>query len=103
MSSDNTYVLSSASHDEWRILIFPCAQVDHYNFANDTTFKQKYLVNDDHWDKDNGPIFFYTGNEGRIEAFAENTVYILFLLVFFVVGAALVTNYLVKVFKSFGF
>jgi len=48
-------------------------KVDHYNFANDTTFKQKYLVNDAHWDKDNGPIFFYTGNEGRIEAFAENT------------------------------
>ena len=78
--------------------------MDHYNFANDTTFKQKYLVNDNHWDKDNGPIFFYTGNEGRIEAFAENTVHILFLLVFFVVGAlAVATNHLGKVFTSFGY
>lgn len=34
----------------------------------------KYLYNDSWWDRSgNGPIFFYTGNEGAIELFAENT------------------------------
>ena len=52
-------------------------QIDHFNFANETTFKQKYLINKKHWENKSdpsGPIFFYTGNEGDIEAFANNTV-----------------------------
>lgn len=33
-----------------------------------------YLINDTYWDKkDDSPIFFYTGNEGNIELFAQNT------------------------------
>jgi len=48
-------------------------RVDHFNFVNDTTFKQKYLINDTWWKTNNGPIFFYTGNEGDIEAFAQNS------------------------------
>lgn len=32
----------------------------------------KYLINDSFW-IDDGPIFFYTGNEGPVETFAENT------------------------------
>ncbi|KAF5294855.1 hypothetical protein FQA39_LY00339 [Lamprigera yunnana] len=46
--------------------------VDHFSFANYHTFKLRYLVNDSYWNND-GPIFFYTGNEGDIEAFAQNT------------------------------
>lgn len=34
----------------------------------------KYLINDTYWEPKNGPIFFYTGNEGAIEMFCENTV-----------------------------
>jgi hypothetical protein len=34
----------------------------------------KYLINDTYWDRENGPIFFYAGNEGAIEIFCENTV-----------------------------
>lgn len=48
--------------------------LDHFTFTTDAKFRQKYLYNDTWWDKEGGgPIFFYTGNEGMIEAFAENS------------------------------
>eukprot|EP00088_Acartia_fossae_P010430 TRINITY_DN1519_c1_g1_i1.p1 TRINITY_DN1519_c1_g1~~TRINITY_DN1519_c1_g1_i1.p1 ORF type:complete len:492 (-),score=107.05 TRINITY_DN1519_c1_g1_i1:823-2298(-) len=48
--------------------------LDHFAFTTNATFPHKYLYNDTWWDKDKpGPIFFYTGNEGIIEAFAENS------------------------------
>lgn len=36
------------------------------------TFKMRYLYNDSYWRND-GPLFLYTGNEGDIEIFAQNT------------------------------
>lgn len=50
-------------------------RLDHYNSANSATYEQRYLINDDYFLANNktGPIFFYTGNEGAIELFAENT------------------------------
>ena len=48
--------------------------LDHFSFTTTERFQQKYLVNDSYWDKAGGPIFFYTGNEGDIEAFAQNSV-----------------------------
>ncbi|XP_030055952.1 lysosomal Pro-X carboxypeptidase [Microcaecilia unicolor] len=47
-------------------------QIDHFGFDLDLTFKQRYLVSDFHWSK-NGPILFYTGNEGDIAWFCNNT------------------------------
>ncbi|XP_065350356.1 lysosomal Pro-X carboxypeptidase [Cloeon dipterum] len=47
--------------------------VDHFSFTTNATFEMRYLVNDSSWDADSGPIFFYTGNEGDIKLFAENT------------------------------
>jgi len=47
--------------------------LDHFTFTTQTKFRQKYLVNDSYWDRNGGPIFFYTGNEGDIEAFTENS------------------------------
>jgi len=48
--------------------------VDHFAYGvQNATFQQKYLVNDVHWNASSGPILFYTGNEGAIELFAQNT------------------------------
>ncbi|XP_009100981.2 lysosomal Pro-X carboxypeptidase [Serinus canaria] len=48
-------------------------QIDHFGFDENRTFQQRYLVADQFWKKDNGPILFYTGNEGDIEWFCNNT------------------------------
>lgn len=37
------------------------------------TFKQRYLIVDKHWKTDGGSILFYTGNEGDITWFYNNT------------------------------
>ncbi|KAE8743691.1 hypothetical protein FOCC_FOCC010732, partial [Frankliniella occidentalis] len=48
--------------------------VDQFSFTWNDTFQLRYLVNDTWWDKQKpGPIFFYTGNEGDITLFAQNT------------------------------
>nr|XP_020663824.1 lysosomal Pro-X carboxypeptidase isoform X1 [Pogona vitticeps] len=48
-------------------------KIDHFGFAEDRTFKQRYLIADQHWKSDIGSILFYTGNEGDITWFANNT------------------------------
>uniref|UniRef100_A0A1B6D068 Lysosomal Pro-X carboxypeptidase n=1 Tax=Clastoptera arizonana TaxID=38151 RepID=A0A1B6D068_9HEMI len=51
--------------------------IDHFTFTNNATYKMRYLVNDSYWDPDNNaPIFFYTGNEGDITLFAQNTGFV---------------------------
>lgn len=47
--------------------------VDHFGFANGNTYKQRYLVASQFWSPGSGPIFFYTGNEGDIAWFCNNT------------------------------
>uniref|UniRef100_A0A914YY98 Serine carboxypeptidase n=1 Tax=Panagrolaimus superbus TaxID=310955 RepID=A0A914YY98_9BILA len=46
--------------------------IDHFSFTDARRFKLRYLINLNSY-KPGGPIFFYTGNEGSIEGFAENT------------------------------
>ncbi|KAB0359158.1 hypothetical protein FD755_011889 [Muntiacus reevesi] len=47
--------------------------VDHFGFNIDRTFKQRYLIADNYWKEDGGSILFYTGNEGDIIWFCNNT------------------------------
>ncbi|XP_016994255.2 lysosomal Pro-X carboxypeptidase [Drosophila takahashii] len=59
---------------KYEIKEFP-VPVDHWSFSSNATFNIRYLYNDSFVDKANArtPIFFYTGNEGDIELFAQNT------------------------------
>ncbi|KAG1358947.1 lysosomal Pro-X carboxypeptidase [Cocos nucifera] len=57
-------------------------QLDHFTFQPKAykVFYQKYLMNSTYWDQGpnhTAPIFVYTGNEGNIEWFAENTGFML--------------------------
>ncbi|XVF07596.1 hypothetical protein REPUB_Repub06bG0153000 [Reevesia pubescens] len=51
--------------------------LDHFNFDPKSyqRFQHRYLINETYWGgpKKNAPIFVYTGNEGDIEWFAQNT------------------------------
>ncbi|XP_053677966.1 lysosomal Pro-X carboxypeptidase [Anopheles nili] len=49
--------------------------IDHFTFTNEGTFKLRYLINDTYAKSNDpsSPIFFYAGNEGDIELFAQNT------------------------------
>ncbi|KAI9021248.1 serine carboxypeptidase S28-domain-containing protein [Hyaloraphidium curvatum] len=48
---------------------------DHFSFDKDSyaTWSQRYLINDTYFNRERGPVFFYTGNEGAIDWFAANT------------------------------
>ncbi|XP_048216251.1 lysosomal Pro-X carboxypeptidase isoform X2 [Perognathus longimembris pacificus] len=48
-------------------------KVNHFGFSDAKTFKQRYLIADRYWKKDGGSILFYTGNEGDIVWFSNNT------------------------------
>jgi lysosomal Pro-X carboxypeptidase len=53
--------------------------VDHFS-ANSTQFDIRYYYNDTFWSNDEanpGPIFFYTGNEGDVSMFLENSLFII--------------------------
>ncbi|KAF3970937.1 hypothetical protein CMV_005408 [Castanea mollissima] len=53
-------------------------RLDHFSFSELPNFPQRYLINTESWvgPERLGPIFFYCGNEGDIEWFAENTGFV---------------------------
>lgn len=64
--------LTSAPKINYSVKYFE-QRLDHFNAADQRTFKQRYLVNEEKW-KGEGPILLYTGNEGDITWFCNNTV-----------------------------
>jgi dipeptidyl-peptidase-2 len=51
-------------------------KVDTDHFAaggHSDQFEMRYLVNDEYWDPATGPILFYSGNEGDIYSFYDNS------------------------------
>lgn len=46
--------------------------VDHFNWNINLTFEQRYLYSNVYWHAD-GPFVVYTGNEGNVEGYWENT------------------------------
>ncbi|GCC24934.1 hypothetical protein chiPu_0003337 [Chiloscyllium punctatum] len=52
--------------------------VDHFSFtSHQKLFHQRYLLCDQFWSKNFGPIFLYTGNEGDIWDFANSSRFII--------------------------
>lgn len=68
------------NNNSFLFFLFLSLQIDHFGFLENGTFKQRYLLNDQHWHKEGDPILFYTGNEGDIAWFCNNTVNIPLLL-----------------------
>ncbi|KIH50561.1 hypothetical protein ANCDUO_19360, partial [Ancylostoma duodenale] len=66
------FVLLHKSPYKWSEEWLDNVPVDHFSFANKDSFKLRYFINTDSYEQ-GGPIFFYTGNEGKLEGFAENT------------------------------
>uniref|UniRef100_A0A0K0EPN7 Lysosomal Pro-X carboxypeptidase n=1 Tax=Strongyloides stercoralis TaxID=6248 RepID=A0A0K0EPN7_STRER len=68
----NTLLRGQKDEYKWVEEYYDKMPIDHFNYNDDKTFKLRYLINTVYY-KPGGPIFFYTGNEGTIEAFAQNT------------------------------
>ncbi|XP_053417134.1 lysosomal Pro-X carboxypeptidase isoform X2 [Nycticebus coucang] len=57
---------------DYSVLYFQ-QKIDHFGFNSVKTFNQRYLIANEYWKKDGGSILFYTGNEGDIIWFCNNT------------------------------
>jgi len=54
--------------------------IDHFDFLGSAgpngEYQQRYLISDKYWAKGSGPILFYTGNEGDVVNFWNNTGFV---------------------------
>ncbi|XP_058088246.1 uncharacterized protein LOC131235127 [Magnolia sinica] len=88
ISTVNNHFPASIHSNEWKSQSLSIANklyqtkyftqtLDHFNYNPQSyqTFQQRYLINHNSWrgPAENSPIFVYTGNEGDIEWFAQNT------------------------------
>lgn len=77
ISPEKISLLSTAQNNKLYRTSYFTQTLDHFNFYPKSyqTFQQRYLINDTFWGgaTANAPIFVYTGNEGDIEWFTQNT------------------------------
>lgn len=66
------FMASNVSGFAYQTKNFNCL-LDHFTFVDNRTFPLRYLINNSFVEDERSPILFYTGNEGDIELFAENT------------------------------
>ncbi len=52
--------------------------IDHFTSGGQgsPTFNLRYFVDAQYWDPQKGPILFYSGNEGKLENFWDNSGFI---------------------------
>ncbi|KFD51388.1 hypothetical protein M513_07793 [Trichuris suis] len=61
---------------KWNESWYDGMPVDHFSYDMNATFRLRYLINTEHWHSKIGPMFFYCGNEGSVEVFAQNAGFI---------------------------
>uniref|UniRef100_A0A6I8Q1D8 Serine protease 16 n=1 Tax=Xenopus tropicalis TaxID=8364 RepID=A0A6I8Q1D8_XENTR len=44
--------------------------LDHFNRRNNSTFNQRYWINEEYWNHPNGPVFLYIGGESSLSEFS---------------------------------
>ncbi|KAM4696385.1 thymus-specific serine protease [Rhinophrynus dorsalis] len=44
--------------------------LDHFNRRNNATYRQRYWVNEEYWQRPNGPVFLYIGGESSLSEFS---------------------------------
>ncbi|CDW57183.1 Peptidase S28 domain containing protein [Trichuris trichiura] len=60
----------------WNESWYDAMPVDHFSYDMNVTFRLRYLINTERWHSNFGPMFFYCGNEGSVEGFAQNAGFI---------------------------
>jgi len=73
--------LTRLGHAVWPSEVTPYffdVPLDHFDSLGSTSdsFPLRYLVQTKYWDFEDGPILFYTGNEGDINNFFKNTQFV---------------------------
>ncbi|CAJ0578616.1 unnamed protein product, partial [Mesorhabditis spiculigera] len=71
-SKSSNNVFHSQNGYKWSEEWYKEMPVDHFAYTDNRTFELRYFINTESY-KPGGPILFYTGNEGSLESFAENT------------------------------
>jgi hypothetical protein len=75
-------------------------RVDHFSSklppSGSLTWRQRFLTNDLHYDPVNGCIFFYTGNEGDVSLYANNTG-LMYAREYFLISFAAVITFVCQV------
>uniref|UniRef100_A0A8C5QB37 Thymus-specific serine protease n=1 Tax=Leptobrachium leishanense TaxID=445787 RepID=A0A8C5QB37_9ANUR len=44
--------------------------LDHFNRRNNATYRQRYWINEEYWQRPDGPVFLYIGGEGSLSEFS---------------------------------